>query len=179
MPANSPARWYAEAELLQFDPPVDPSADDASNVAAFLDMLAHAEGTTRFGSHEGYNVIVGGGTFSGYADHPRQSIHLPRYGIYSTAAGRYQFLISTWDDLVKRFGYPDFTPPSQDAGAIQLIRQCKALGLVHDGKVREAIDACSTIWASLPGAGYGQREVKLADLVAVYRDAGGHDDDPH
>jgi muramidase (phage lysozyme) len=179
MPAHSPARWYAEAELLQFDPPVDPSADDASNVAAFLDMLAHAEGTIRFGDQDGYNVLVGGRTFHDYGDHPRQSIHLPRYGIYSTAAGRYQFLISTWDDLVARFGHRDFTPASQDAGATQLIRQCKALGLVHDGKVREAIDACSTIWASLPGAGYGQREVKLADLVAVYRDAGGHDDDPH
>jgi len=60
-----------------------------------------------------------------------------------------------------------------------LIRQCRALRLVHDGRIREAIDACRTIWASLPGAGYGQREVKMGDLVAVYRDAGGHDADPH
>jgi len=179
MPAHQPVHWFDEAELRPYDRPQNPEADDAGNLSAFLDTLAHAEGTPRFGSQGGYNVIVGGGTFRDYGDHPRQSIHLPRYGIYSTAAGRYQFLISTWDDLVARFGHRDFTPASQDAGATQLIRQCKALGLVHDGKVREAIDACRTIWASLPGAGYGQREVEMEELVAVYRDAGGHDADTH
>lgn len=175
MPAHPPAHWYREADLRVADRPANPRADNAGNLSAFLDMLAHAEGTVRFGRQDGYNVIVGGGTFADYSDHPRQSVHLPSYGISSTAAGRYQFLIATWDDLVARFGYRDFTPPSQDAGATQLIRQCKALGLVHDGKIREAIHACRTIWASLPGAGYGQREVELEELVAVYREAGGHD----
>lgn len=176
MSAHAPTHWFAEAELLPFDPPVviDPAADDASNVSAFLDMLAYAEGTPRFGSEDGYNVIVGGGLFHDYSDHPRKSISLPRYGIRSTAAGRYQFLIGTWDDLAKRFNLKDFTPSSQDAGAIQLIRQCRALALVHDGKVREAIHACRRIWASLPGAGYGQREVATDELVDVYQRAGGN-----
>lgn len=177
MPAHAPAHWLDEAELVPFDRPQDPAADDASNLVAFLDMLAHAEGTIRYGNQDGYNVIVGGGLFNDFADHPRQSVHLPRYGIYSTAAGRYQFLISTWDDLVARFGLRDFTPASQDVGATHLIRQCKALGLVHDGKIRAAIHACRTIWASLPGAGYGQREVATEELVAVYRQAGGNDNE--
>ncbi|MEQ5770019.1 glycoside hydrolase family 104 protein [Halomonas sp. H33-56] len=136
-------------------------------------MLAHAEGTDRYGDQGGYDVLVGGELFRSYDDHPRRSVYLPAYGIRSTAAGRYQFLVGTWDDLVARFGLPDFSPASQDAGAMQLIRQCRALDLVYDGKIHEAIHACRRIWASLPGAGYGQREVATDELVEVYRQAGG------
>jgi len=175
MSAHSPAHWYDEAELLRHEPTPPPSIEDvrAGNVAAFLDMLAHAEGTTRYGSQDGYNVMVGGGLFESYDDHPRQSVYLPAYKIRSTAAGRYQFLIRTWDDLANRFGLTDFTPASQDAGAVHLIRQCKALHLVHDGRIADAIHACRRIWASLPGAGYGQREVALQQLIDVYTAAGG------
>jgi muramidase (phage lysozyme) len=101
------------------------------------------EGTPRFGHQDGFNVIVGGKTFSNYNDHPRQLVWLPAYEIHSSAAGRYQFLIRTWDDLVERSHLPDFTPASQDLGAVHLIRQCKALALIHD-----AIHACRKIWAS-------------------------------
>lgn len=173
MAAESPINWYSAAELQRDDP--EHSEDlRADNVWAFLDMLAHAEGTTRYGNADGYNVLGGGGLFHDYSDHPRQLIALPAYGISSTAAGRYQFLSRTWDDLVRRFDLPDFTPNSQDAGALALIRQCKALNLVHAGRVAEAVHSCRRIWASLPGAGYGQREVATAELVDVYRAAGGH-----
>ncbi len=172
MAAESPINWYAEADL-QRDDPEQPEDRHAANVRAFLDMLAHAEGTTRYGDADGYNVLVGGGLFDGYDDHPRQLIALPAYGISSTAAGRYQFLSRTWDDLVRRFDLPDFTPNSQDAGALALIRQCKALALVRAGRAAEAIHACRRIWASLPGAGYGQRELETAELIDVYQAAGG------
>ncbi|EHJ91095.1 Lysozyme [Vreelandella boliviensis LC1] len=118
-------------------------------MAAFLDTLAHAEGTTRFGFQDGYNVLVGGKISNSYDNHPRQLVWLPSYQINSSAAGRYQFLTSTWDDLVERFGIADFTPASQDLGAVQLIRECKALSLIHDGRIRDAIHACRNIWASL------------------------------
>nr|WP_290443768.1 glycoside hydrolase family 104 protein [Halomonas sp. Mc5H-6] len=136
-------------------------------------MLASAEGTTRFGDEDGYNVLVGGELFESYDDHPRQLVWLPAYEINSSAAGRYQFLTRTWDDLAERFDLPDFTPTSQDLGAVHLIRQCKALSLIHDGRIREAIHACRKIWASLPGAGYGQREVATDELLDVYKTAGG------
>ena len=65
------------------------------NLKAFLDMLAWSEGTsTVAGSDNGYNVIVGGSLFKGYADHPRKLVDIPRLGIKSTAAGRYQHQIS-------------------------------------------------------------------------------------
>lgn len=174
MPAHAPANWLDEVELVGFDAPVDPAADDASNLAAFLDTIAYAEGTPRFSLIEGYDVLVGGKTFDGFDDHPRQSVWLKSYNIHSTAAGRYQFLVRTWDDLAKRFHLTDFSPTSQDEAAKQLIRQCRALGLVYDGRIAEAIHACRRIWASLPGAGYGQRELDTDELLGVYVLAGGH-----
>ena len=38
-----------------------------------------------------------------------------------------------------------------------------------------AIDRCSNIWASLPGAGYGQFEHKADSLIAKFKEAGGTD----
>ena len=41
------------------------------------------------------------------------------------------------------------------------------------GDIRQAIDRCSNIWASLPGAGYGQFEHKADSLIAKFKEAGG------
>ena len=37
--------------------------------------------------------------------------------------------------------------------------------MIDRGDIRQAIDRCSNIWASLPGAGYGQFEHKADSLV--------------
>lgn len=141
---------------------------------AFLDMLAWSEGTSRIkGSDNGYNVIVGGTLFTGYADHPRKLIDLPRLGIKSTAAGRYQLLSRYWDAYRKQLGLKDFSPASQDAVALQQIKERKALADIDAGNIASAIQKCSNIWASLPGAGYGQHEHKLDDLIARFKEAGG------
>ena len=39
--------------------------------------------------------------------------------------------------------------------------------------IRQAIDRCSNIWASLPGAGYGQFEHKADSLIAKFKEGGG------
>jgi len=44
---------------------------------------------------------------------------------------------------------------------------------VEAGRVADAIDKCRLEWASLPGAGYGQPERKLAALIDAYTNAGG------
>lgn len=142
------------------------------NVRAFLDMLAHAEGTAGRGD-DGYNVIVGGGLFTDYEDHPRKLIDLPKLGIQSTAAGRYQFLSRTWDDLVAQCGLTNFGPLSQDRAAIRMFRWAGALGYIQAGSVADAIVLCRKLWASLPNAGYGQRELKLERLAAIYAASGG------
>ncbi|RFQ26957.1 lysozyme, partial [Escherichia coli] len=45
--------------------------------------------------------------------------------------------------------------------------------MIDRGSIRQAIDRCSNIWASLPGAGYGQYEHKIGDLIARFKKAGG------
>lgn len=151
------------------------SADAAggANVLAFLDTIAYAEGVERFSQDDGYDVIVGGTTFTDYRQHPNVRVYLPRYGLHSTAAGRYQFIRPTWRNLQKRLRLPDFGPESQDRAAIELIRGRRALKDVQAGRFDNAIKKIRTIWASLPGAGYGQREVALQDLRKVFRQAGG------
>ena len=44
--------------------------------------------------------------------------------------------------------------------ALQQIKERGALPMIDRGDIRQAIDRCSNIWASLPGAGYGQFEHK-------------------
>jgi lysozyme len=68
----------------------------------------------------------------------------------------------------------DFSPASQDQVALQQIRERGALSLIDNGQIRRAIDRCSNIWASLPGAGYGQFEHKVEDLIARFKAAGGY-----
>ena len=157
------------------------SAADAGgkNVLAFLDMLAWSEGTrtSRYTKDDGYDVVVGGinspNTFSSYAGHPNILVKVNTQGLQSTAAGRYQLLFRWWKPYRDLLQLRDFSPESQDRVAIQQIRERKALDDIKAGRVRDAIAKCANIWASLPGAGYGQREHRLEDLVQQYRAAGG------
>jgi len=147
----------------------------AVNERAFLDMIATAEGTIGRGD-DGYNILFGGGTFTGYADHPRQLItrtFANGLTVTSSAAGRYQFLRKTWDEVARLQGLPDFSPASQDTAALYLIRRAGALPLVQAGRFADAVKRVKKIWASLPGAGYGQPEQTLERLQAVYQAAGG------
>jgi muramidase (phage lysozyme) len=140
------------------------------NQRAFLDMIAYSEIGPKLlsESDNGYNVIVGGTLFRDYSDHPRQSIKLPRLGIKSTAAGRYQILARYFDAYKKILKLPDFSPASQDKIALQLIHECRALDEIESGDIEEAIKLCRSRWASLPGASYGQHENRLDDLLAAY-----------
>ena len=47
-----------------------------------------------------------------------------------------------------------------------------ALPMIDRGDIRQAIDRCSNIWASLPGAGY-TFEHKADSLIAKFKEAGG------
>ncbi len=49
----------------------------------------------------------------------------------------------------------------------------RGLPMIDRGDIRQAIDRCSNIWASLPGAGYGQFEHKADSLIAKFKEAGG------
>ena len=54
-----------------------------------------------------------------------------------------------------------------------LTKECKSLPAIERGNFALAVTRCNSRWASLPGAGYGQHEQKIAMLVAVYEKHGG------
>lgn len=157
----------------------------ARNVAAFLRMIRTAEGTA---GPDGYRTLFGGGLFAGFEDHPRIARQFTdRAGrtLWTTAAGAYQFMaasplpgggstrVDTWGELQRRLGLPDFSPASQDAAAVELIRQAGALYDVRAGRFESAVGKVRRIWASMPGAGYAQAERSMASLQSAYTAAGG------
>lgn len=145
------------------------------NLKAFLDMIAFSEGTDngkQATKNHGYDVIVGGSNFDDYSDHPNKLVWI-KQGLASTAAGRYQLLSRYWKVYKQQLGLKDFGPDSQDAVAIQQIKECKALDYVEKGYIDEAIRRCAHIWASLPNAGYSQHENSMDSLLAVYKQDGG------
>lgn len=145
------------------------------NITAFLDTLAVSEGTDNGKQKtecDGYDVIVGGSLAFSTAKHPNKLVKLSKT-LSSTAAGRYQFLKRTWDALQKQLKLPDFGPESQDKACIQLLKECGAYKLIQEGKFDEAVHAARKIWASLPGAGYGQLEQDLNHLRQTYVSKGG------
>jgi muramidase (phage lysozyme) len=131
-------------------------------------MIQYAEGT--IGSNA-YRMLYGGGLFNDYSVHP--GIAISKWGITSTAAGAYQFLFSTWLEIQTALQLRDFSPTSQDKAAIELIRKKDALTEVLNGKIKSAINKCRKIWASFPGAGYGQGEKTIESLLQFYIKAGG------
>ena len=161
------------------------TADQAggANRCAFLDMIAASDtGAALLPlTDDGYNVIVGSTAqhlilFPTLGDgSPDYSKHPDEFEAEedSTAAGRYQEKYSNWVAYSKMLGLSDFGPVSQDLIALQQIREARALPLIDAGKLNAAIALCAHLWASFPGADYGQHENKLADLQAAYTQAGG------
>jgi muramidase (phage lysozyme) len=156
------------------------------NQRAFLAMISHSEGTDR--APDPYRVCYAfGHTIVSFADHPSETGEwmgekLPdamcraagySAGCVSTAAGKYQLIRPTWRGVKKRLRLPDFSPDSQDRAALYLITNAGALEDVHAGRLQTAIAKCRKEWASLPGAGWGQPERRITELVAAFTKAGG------
>lgn len=128
-------------------------------------MIAAAEGTTKFG----YHTLVGNTKIADLSKHPNKVVRLSAT-LSSTAAGRYQFLFRTWKPIALALDLPDFGPRSQDLACVELLRECGALPIIlDDGQpITQAIHAARKIWASFPGAGYGQSERSLSFMLGAY-----------
>ena len=130
---------------------------------AWLRTTRYAEGG------KGYNIMFGGSTFQGTA-HPRRVNTAGGYS--SDAAGAYQFLSTTWDDISKKLGLKGgLTPANQDEAS---------LGLMIDAGVdpkkgwsKEALYKLSPVWASFPKdksdrSYYDQPSKTTAEMKKVY-----------
>ncbi|QOF71856.1 hypothetical protein IG197_01825 [Aminobacter sp. SR38] len=125
---------------------------------ALLNTIAGPESGGR------YNVIYGGGRFDDFSKHPGQAVRIqtgPNAGRTSSAAGKYQFLGSTWEDQAGKLGLTDFSPANQDKAAWNLAAE------TYKAKTGQDLDAVlqsgdpaaiasvgkvlNPIWTSLPG----------------------------
>lgn len=101
----------------------DDDDKESGNVSpAMRQILDHIAGGESGGR---YDVIYGGQTFDTSGGHPRIAVPIkegPNTGKTSSAAGRYQFIGSTWDNVAQKTGRHDMSKESQDINAAQLAR---------------------------------------------------------
>jgi lysozyme len=174
---------YGQQVLAAADGLIEQGTENTMNQTAFLQALRYGEGTS---GPDGYVTLCGGDKFGSYATHPALAGWggLPLSdtvcamagfgpGCVSTAAGAYQINKPTWRRVAAKLGLTDFTPASQDAAAWFLITEKGADADVMAGRTDAAVAKVAKIWASLPGAGYGQREVAMSAFNTIYQNAGG------
>ena len=128
-------------------------------VRALMDVVSYSEGSD-------YNTMVhgkGSVDITDFTKHPNVLVEV-NSKIKSTAAGRYQILFGTWQELHMK----DFTPASQDLAAVKLFKRRKMLKPLFKGDFEQAIKHGNKEWASFPGSPYGQPTHTMPKLKAVF-----------
>mgnify|MGYP000517584021 CR=1 FL=1 len=137
-----------------------------TNVTAFLRVIRERESSQ---DESAYTVLNGGARFFSFAAHPYKGQRTPP----GKAAGAYQFIASTWGDVEQQYGMPDFSPASQDAGAVARLVYRGALEDVMAGRFEQAVTKCRLEWTSLPGAAESSGSWTMDKALAVFRKWGG------
>jgi muramidase (phage lysozyme) len=135
-----------------------------------LDTIAYTEGTAG-GDNNGYDIIVGYGKIAGWTEtyskgHPNIKVYIPSIKNYSSAAGRYQFLTSTWKQVS---GDLFFNKPNQDLAGWKLINakdaakdafktaqdqiKSNSINFTQNQGFITFLNKNYKVWASLPNAG--------------------------
>lgn len=157
---------------VRFD---DLSVNDmaTNNLSAFLTVIRAIE------SNNNYNALVGGGSFSDFADHPAKlgwTGYRRPDGRLSTAAGAYQITKTTWDQIRSKLSLPDFSPASQDAAAVAITKfpwRANAFNDIVDGKFMTAISKLRNEWESFGKILAGNYPYTIPQITQMYADAGG------
>lgn len=139
-------------------------------VRAFLDTIAVMEGTT---GPEGYYMQYTGTKIQDLHQHPREmrcGTDIRNNKLCSDAAGRYQFLSTSWDLYGGAIGVKDFSPTNQDLVAIEIIKSKGALTDIEEGKLESAFIKLAYVWPSFTKNRTVTVETLMPRLVAVYQD---------
>ena len=142
----------------------------------WLDLIAYAEGTDRTRSGQGYRTMFGGGQAPSLERHPDTVVRTKSFPRGSAAAGRYQFMPSTWSAASKALGLSGFGEQEQDLAAIYLMKN-RGVDPTRDPITAENIAKLAPEWASLPTlqgkSFYGQPVKSLNDLYDFLQRPGG------
>lgn len=133
-----------------------------------------------------YNLLYGGGRSETLRHHPDQCITIlagPNQGNCTTAAGRYQFITTTWLDKAQQY-HPNpsefwlwesfsFEPKYQDAVVYAWLMDSQAWGgeeipvLLQEGQLDQVLHLLSGTWTSL---GYGiEDNAMTSSLGHIYQ----------
>ena len=132
-----------------------------------------------------YSVMYGGTYAQSLSEHPDRCISIvtgPNTGDCTTAAGRYQFITTTWQEKAKRY-HPapggflmwhsySFEPQYQDEVVYRWLSDSTAWGtdirqLLKKGQVNTVLKTLSGTWTSL---GYGIETNSMSDdLPKIYQ----------
>ena len=161
------------AETLVEMPQIDPTQNwaypvNVPRIRAFLDTISVTEGTE---GPQGYYRQYTGTHFSSFEKHPREMRCAPSNGkeLCSDAAGRYQFLSTSWDLFGPQVGAKNFSPTYQDRVAIELIRDKDALEDIEQGRIEEAFRKLYMVWPSF-GETATDVERLMPKLVGIYNE---------
>ena len=137
---------------------------------ALHDSIAYAEGT-RNHSQDGYNVLFSFQLTNSCQNHPNRCLSFG--SSCSTAAGRYQFLTSTWRSVAGARNLGTFEPENQERGAAYLISTTRRVSVpqtraMSAAEFSNAMSKLSYEWASLPPGRYGQPTKTAAQMRSTY-----------
>jgi muramidase (phage lysozyme) len=136
---------------------------------ALHDTIAYAEGT-KGRLNDGYSITYAYRSFSSCARHP--NMRITAGGYTSTAAGRYQYLKKTWDNVERAAALASFEPENQEKAAAWSIKHrgvtVPPTTPMTRGQFAIALRKLSLEWASLPGSPYGQPRRSEATLWTQY-----------
>lgn len=137
---------------------------------ALHDSIAFAEGT-RNRSSDGYDVMFSYQLMNGCSRHPNRCITYGR--TCSTAAGRYQFLTTTWNSVARARNLGTFEPENQERGAAYLISTTRRVSVPQSramtaSEFSNAMSKLSYEWASLPPGRYGQPVKTSTQMRSTY-----------
>ncbi len=134
-----------------------------------------------------YHLLYGGQTISELSQHPDTCVPIeagPNVGDCTTAAGRYQFLTTTWQAKAQKYhpsppgwfefwqGY-DFSPQAQDIVVYRWLSDPEAWGTdigqkLQNGEIYQVLELLSGTWTSL---GYGiETNTMSSHLPRIYDD---------
>lgn len=127
------------------------------NVRAFLRVIREGESRQ---ADDAYRLENGGRVLPEYpAEHPSKGLKSPP----GKAFGAYQFLASTWEGLVRQYGFESMSPQNQDEAAVALILERRgALDAILAGRLDEACRLLNRVWTSLPGGSEENAATKRA-----------------
>ncbi|NJM96563.1 MAG: glycoside hydrolase family protein [Phormidesmis sp. RL_2_1] len=144
---------------------------------ALMRTISAAESNT----DDPYRLLYGGKRVTDLSVHPDECVEIvngPNEGDCTTAAGRYQFLTTTWQEEARRYhpewpawyevwAQPSFEPKYQDLVMYDWLADPKAWGedisqRLREGDIDQVLELLSGTWTSL---GYGIEDNSMSALL--------------